>query len=605
MHNSLVFRGLTVALGLTLAACGDDSVGTSSISGAQTEATSNGPGSTSGTTDVPTSGTTAPDTTSVDTLGTDSQATTEAPTTGAMTTTSTTGPDTTGTTGTTGSGTSSSGGDSTTGNNNNCLEDVPDPACNGDEGLIFVSTPPDGGSDLNSGTSKEDPVATLAEAMKKAALCPDLCDIVVSAGTYQKTVTLTSGISIYGGYKPKTFVYDLPSNVTVIAGTEARAVIAQGLNLSTRLSGFTIKGKSFNADGTSSYAVWARDIADDLLSLDKCRIEAGTGGAGVDGADGTKGGDGGLGGPASGKDGGAGGSSACGATGGSGGSAGDCFSNAGSDGSAGGDPTAGGKGGLPGKSECGGNIITDCNDKGAIGLVGMAGDAADAGTGGKAGASPDGMFDGNGFWTGGDGTSGVRGNHGRGGGGGGAGGSDYDPFTCGNTTQPGGGGGGGGGGGCGGGQGLPGGAGGGSFGIVAIDASIQVSSSILLPGKAGNGGKGGKGGNGGVGKGGGSFGKGQNGGDQSDGGGDGANGAAGGDGGGAGGGGGGCGGISVAIVRVGGAFVGQSNLDIQQGTAGDPGAGGMGGFEGNGGNKPQAAPGAAGCKGKAVDELDL
>ena len=41
---------------------------------------------------------------------------------------------------------------------------------------------------------------SVREAMKKAALCPDLCDIVVSAGTYQKTVTLTSGISIYGGF---------------------------------------------------------------------------------------------------------------------------------------------------------------------------------------------------------------------------------------------------------------------------------------------------------------------------------------------------------------------------------------------------------------------
>ena len=600
MNTSLVFRGLTVALGLTLAACGDDSVGTSTLSGGNTDGTGNGPNPTTGTGDVPTSGSTATTPTSGDSLGTDSQATTDVSssstasnTTSGDSSSSATSDATTGAIDQTTSGSTS--GDSTTGNNN-CLEDVPDPACTGDEGLIFVSTPPDGGSDLNSGTSKEDPVATLAEAMKKALLCPDICDIVVSAGTYQKTVTLSSGVNIYGGYKAKTFVYDLPNNLTVIAGTEARAVIAQGLKLSTRLSGFTIKGKSFNADGTSSYAVWAKDIADDLFAIDKCSIEPGTGGAGVDGMDGTKGGDGGLGSPANANTGGTGGTSACGATGGTGGSAGDCFSNAGSDGAAGGDPTPGGKGGLPGKSECGGNIVTDCNDKGAIGLIGMAGDAADAGTGGKAGLSPDGTFDGNGFWTGGDGMPGVRGNHGRGGGGGGAGGSDHDPFTCGNETQPGGGGGGGGGGGCGGGQGLPGGAGGGSFGVVAIAASIQISSSIIVPNKAGDGGKGGKGGNGGVGKGGGSFGKGKNGGDQGDGG---------GDGGGAGGGAGGCGGISVAIVTVGAAFVGQSNLDIQSGTAGVAGAGGVGGFEGNGGNKPQAPAGAAGCKGKAVDELAL
>nr|MBA3549732.1 hypothetical protein [Nannocystis sp.] len=72
-----------------------------------------------------------------------------------------------------------------------------------------------------------------------------------------------------------------------------------------------------------------------------------------------------------------------------------------------------------------------------------------------------------------------------------------------------------------------------------------------------------------------------------------------------GGGAGGCGGISVAILRVGAAFVGKTNLDIQAGTPGDGGLGGTGGFEGNGGGKPQAPKGAVGCKGKASDELAL
>jgi hypothetical protein len=175
-------------------------------------------------------------------------------------------------------------------------------------------------------------VATLAHAMSLAAMCPDLCDIVVSAGTYQKTITLTSGISIYGGYVPKTFVYDLAANVTIIDGTEDRAVIAQGLTLSTLLSGFTIKGKSFAGEGKSTYAVWVKDVADDLLQIDKCTIQAGAAGVGVDGADGTKGADGGLGGAANGSNGGTGGASSCGATGGTGGSAGDCFSEPGGNG---------------------------------------------------------------------------------------------------------------------------------------------------------------------------------------------------------------------------------------------------------------------------------
>lgn len=275
--------------------CSEDSPGQTNFSGSQTDGQTSGPGSSSGTAVPTTSAGTEP--TGGSNSATDSNATTDVPTsstTDGVTSTidpsSTTGDGTTsdGTTdGTTGDTTT---GDTTTGNG--CLETVPDPACAGDAGLIFVSTPPTGGSDLNSGTAKDDPVATLAHAMELAAACPDLCDIVVSAGTYQKSITLTSGVSIYGGYTPKTFVYDLVPNVTIIDGTEERAVIAQGLTLTTLLSGFTIKGKSFGDDGKSSYAVWVKDVADDLLQIDKCTIQAGAGGLGTDGPNGTKGADG-------------------------------------------------------------------------------------------------------------------------------------------------------------------------------------------------------------------------------------------------------------------------------------------------------------------------
>ena len=60
--------------------------------------------------------------------------------------------------------------------------------------------------------------------------------------------------------------------------------------------------------------------------------------------------------------------------------------------------------------------------------------------------------------------------------------------------------------------------------------------------------------------------------------------------------------MSVAIALVGGSFVGQANTQLQSGTPGDGGAGGAGGYEGNAAGKPQAGPGAIGCKGVAAEE---
>ena len=272
----LVSRGLSVALGLTLVGCSDDSAGPTSFGGSQTDSQTTAPASSSSTGVPTTSGSSTDATAGSDSLATDSNGTTAVPTTSTTGEPVTTTLDTSTGDGTTGDGTST--GDGTTGAG--CLENVPDPACSGDADLIFVSTPPTGGSDLNGGKSKGDPVATLAHAMELALQCPDICDVVVSAGTYQKTITLASGVSIYGGYVPKSFVYDLAANVTIIDGTEDRAVIAEGLTLSTILSGFTIKGKSFAGEGKSSYAVWVKNVADDLLQIDRCTIQAGAGGLG-------------------------------------------------------------------------------------------------------------------------------------------------------------------------------------------------------------------------------------------------------------------------------------------------------------------------------------
>jgi len=146
-----------------------------------------------------------------------------------------------------------------------------------------VATPVNGGSDINDGKSKVTPVATLAKAIEIAQTCDPVCDVVVSAGTYPKTVTLASGIDLFGGYAPKTFMWDQVANEVKIEASENKAVIADGLNVKTRFFGFTVKAQSYMSDGASSYAFWVRNVADDNLAIEHSRVLAGNGGKGLDG----------------------------------------------------------------------------------------------------------------------------------------------------------------------------------------------------------------------------------------------------------------------------------------------------------------------------------
>jgi|GEM_PF-2029465 len=475
-------------------------------------------------------------------------------------------------------------------------DDLPDSEgidanCDGIDGMlnhsIFVSTTNNGGSDEVGNGTREFPYATIAKGITMASSCSGTpCDVLVSAGQYTQTLTLVSGVSLYGGYDAD----DWSHNVTIqstIAGTEARTIIANSLTEDTTIQGFTITGKDFTNSGQSTYTIWVNNSTEEKFKVEHCLIHGGIGGKGVAGSAGNNGLTGNQGGSGSGSSGGSGGYiSSCYAKGGNGGSSYDCGNNNGSTGSAGGDTTTGGAGGAKGSNKCGG-----CNDTGGNGSAGSNGNNGANGSAGITESNGTGFFSG-GYWTNNTSGTGTRGKNGRGGGGGGAGGTDEDPWTCvfWSGTEKGGGGGGGGAAGCHGKGGSGGGPGGGSFAITLIDSTMKITDSTIFIGTGGKGGNGGTGGDGGSGKGGGAGYSPSN-----EEGGKGGKGGTGGNGGGGGGGAGGCGGTAIGIANVGSSGTITQRVYYEAGSGGSGGTGGTGGRVG--GTGTIAASGNTGCTG--------
>ncbi len=177
------------------------------------------------------------------------------------------------------------------------------------DGSVFVATPVNGGSDLNDGRTPDTPVSTLDQAISVAMTCDTPCDVLISTGIYNETVTVVSGVSMFGGYDPSTWDRDTVSNAVTIRGTEARTLIAQDLDARVEVDGVTIEGIDFADQGQSTYAVWVDGVQDDLFELDFVRVVAGNGGSGIDGTNGDTGASGLSGGNASGITGGSSGAS--------------------------------------------------------------------------------------------------------------------------------------------------------------------------------------------------------------------------------------------------------------------------------------------------------
>jgi hypothetical protein len=447
--------------------------------------------------------------------------------------------------------------------------DVPDPLyqdTNGDgidghsTAAVFVSGAL--GNDADPGTLSQ-PKATLAAAIAQAVI--EGKDVYVDEGTYAVgTLTLASGVSLYGQFDAASGWSRSPSNTTFLQGGTT-AVLAQGITATTHLEGFTILSAGAGPGG-SSYGVRVVSGSGDMV-IRYNTIIAGAGGAGTagaPGANGAAGGDGGNGNIGSCDDsagtGGAAGVSPCGRTGGSGGNGGPEGANPGVPGGlgAGGSPGgAAGPGGDPGGPGGNGSPGGDGAD-GSAGLPAPAFGTVAAG-----------------LYVPANGGSGSSGTHGNGGGGGGGGGGQGGSFFI--NTGGGNGGGGGGAGGCLGTNGGGGTGGGGSFGIFVSSATVTAVGNAITTSTGGSGGAGGSGGTGGTGGTGGigpafcagEIGKGGNGGDGGDGG-DGGSGS------------GGTGGPSIGL------YVSSSTVR-SSGNSFTTGAGGVGGPGG-----PGAANGSAG-----------
>jgi hypothetical protein len=438
---------------------------------------------------------------------------------------------------------------------------------------IFVSKL---GDNNNPGTDRNAPVETITIGIAKAATMPGgPADVYVVNGSYEENVSLSSGVSIYGGFHSGTWLRDPAAapvfinggtNMIAVSGFQVANVTMDGLTIRTPPEALIL--------GQSVQTIFLYQSQN--ITITNNEITAGDGQAGSGGQFGFPGVQGRAGDPGAaavctstltGGAGGAGGlpgqpeaASQLGVAGGAGGDGGS-QNVSGENGSAG-SPSGGiaGGGGGPGG--------TTSAPAGGDGAAGTNGTNGQNGTG----AAQLGRLTNIGYIPA-DGTDGTSGTPGSAGGGAGGG--------AGTATGAGGGGGGGGASGGGGNFGHGGKGGGGSFAIVVISSTgITIDRNIL---RTGDGGVGSAGGLGGAGRPGGLGGMGGGG---CGGGGNGGRGGNGGAGGTGGHGGGGAGGPSIAILKDDGSQVtigGNNTYHI--GSPGEggfsPGQGGAGGFAGN------------------------
>lgn len=361
---------------------------------------------------------------------------------------------------------------------------------------VFVSKT---GADSGSGTRLA-PMLTIQAAINRAT--SNGAGVYVGAGDYAESLTLASGVSIYGGFDA-SWVRDTAASITkVIGGTQA--ISGNAVSLLT-IDGLTVTSRTATAPGASSYGLFFANSSG--VTVSNNRITAGSGAAGADGVPGSLGLPG-----ASGASGGNGciNGAICGATGGFGGGPAFTLGTGGSGGAghigASGDPGLNGLAGSSGSGGLGGrggvyNAANAVAESGANG--GTPPSLGATGANGIRGGDFGGGHTVNGYLAS-FGTAGAPGGVGNGGGGGGAGaGSCSGPFCTSFSTGNGGGGGGQGGAGGGGGSGGQG--GGGSFGIYSFGSQLTSTANAVVVGSGGLGGlaaagaSGGPGGSGGLG----------------------------------------------------------------------------------------------------------
>jgi hypothetical protein len=459
-----------------------------------------------------------------------------------------------------------------------------DDNCDGTDGVVedcvFVSA-----ADGTSGGvgTRLDPVDTIQNGIA-AANTASVSSVCVSGETYGESVTMISGINVYGGFDHEDvdFKFRRKSTVTSLVQASGTVFLAENINQETHIAGLKIEAFTPGTPGASTYGVRLTGGSAELF-VELNDIHAFVGAAGANGSNGTAhgatiaaaGGDGGDAceendNPCAGNDGvgGVAPGANCDLPGGDGGDG--IMGGHGEDGdnAPGGTPVGGG-GGTRYETD----FDNGCGlfDPGAAVHGSAAGNNSNHGLNGFIGAKGDdrGTVSG-GVYVAADGGGGTVGGDGAGGPGGGAGGGEYHDFLCGlaGDDDRGAGGGAGGCGGEGGALGGGGGGGGGSFGIFASGGTVRVLDNIITTDGGGDGGDGGSGQAGQDG------GDGGNGGlldDDSGNGGDGGAGSNGGDGGPGGGGG---GGPSAILAFTGGVIFTLNGNIPSLGAEGDGGTGG-------------------------------
>jgi hypothetical protein len=428
-------------------------------------------------------------------------------------------------------------------------------------GAVFVSTR---GNDGNPGTMAS-PKRSISAAVTAARASTPVRAVYVAIGTYDDTVALAPGVSVYGNFDDTAGWARNATGVTLVRGGPV-AFAARDVNVATEVQLIQVQAADASGAGASSYGVRVVNSTGPVL-LRACAVTAGRAATGAPGAGGGRGTDGSVGGGASGASAGGGGGSPCGANGGRGGD-GVSGTRDGNGGATGTQVASGGGGGAGGGG--GGAGAGCCSSRaGARGNDGSAGGRGGDGEPGSAAAALGALRTDTGDYIPPVAGNGRGGTPGGGGGGGGAGGGDRSgcPFGCSDGTS--GGGGGGGGAGCGGTGGTGGAGGGGSFAVVSVSSTVRLESTRLVTSVGGAGGAGGPGGAGGNGQGG----AGGAGGSRTAG--SGGTGGPGGSGGSGGGGAGGPGGPSICVFYV-GAAPGVVGGSCSRGGAGGGAAGGSG-----------------------------
>ncbi|HLL24510.1 MAG TPA: hypothetical protein VK427_20405, partial [Kofleriaceae bacterium] len=136
------------------------------------------------------------------------------------------------------------------------------------------------GSDLAAGT-KGAPLKTIASGIAKAGATGKK-NVFVRAGSYTEQVTMSPGITVYGGFD-ETWTVVANADTEIIGASPV--IKFENIAVPTFLDRVTVKANDATTPGASSTAILA--IASQGIELRGVTVQAGVGGDGIDGGNGT------------------------------------------------------------------------------------------------------------------------------------------------------------------------------------------------------------------------------------------------------------------------------------------------------------------------------